>query len=405
VDAPGKQIAVVNYDFNNNGQIDRADSGGGGYLGAAGTDCLTEGACVASRGAWGGAPGTARLQDAFQSNNEGTNLSMFCNNGCGDLPGQDLVTNTGSLPSFNQETKLGAQIFKLLATKDVKDQTQRCFVNNGQTAIPCGAACTAAGGVCQDAKVPLWDPQVENVFGFAQNNATCAWESLNAVGTPGANVTNAPFNSTVSGIFLAERVQSSGTRNTFRETFMVNQDSSHAEFRTFTGTTENGADKADCTSIIKPGPGAVLATKNYNEFATEGGVLTCLQSGNCKLNGIGYANSDAVCADTGSNCYDVPVEGVDPETNNMRDMVRCGMYRYWGPLACGLGKRPTNAFFTAHRNALGAGNQAILAFTGTEAYIPRAQVAFFKEFTDAQYTMEFTPQGCPVAPNPPAPKP
>src|SRR5262249_31295368 len=227
--------------------------------------------------------------------------------------------------------------------------------------------------------------------------------SIGAVGTLNVN-TSPPFNVTASGIFLSQRVQSSGTRNTFRATFMQNTDNSHSEFRNFVGTTEQPTGVANCTSLILGG-GAVLGRKNYNQFSTEGGVLTCLQSGNCKQNGIGYANSDALCADTGSNCYDAVVEGVDPETNNMRDMVRCGMYRFWGPLACGSGLLGSNAHVTALRNALGNGNQGNIAFANTEAYVPKGQVSFSKDFADAQYTMQSTPPNCPIAPNPPAPKP
>src|SRR5262249_15534322 len=196
-----------------------------------------------------------RIQDANGNaggvNSESTSLTMYCHNGCGDLPGQNLITlATGPLPPFgSDQTVLGAQIFKLLVTKDVRDATQRCFINNRQTGIPCGAACTTAGGVCSNAKVQLWDPQIENIFGQALNNSTCAWESIGAVGTLNVN-TSPPFNVTASGIFLPQRVQSSGTRNTFRATFMQNTDNSHSEFRNFVGTTEQPTGVANCTSLI-----------------------------------------------------------------------------------------------------------------------------------------------------------
>ena len=69
------------------------------------------------------------------------------------------------------------------------------------------------------------------------------------------------------------------------------------------------------------------------------------------------------------------VEGVDPDAavlaappNTLKDLVKCGHYRFWGPLAGGVGTHNPggSAFITAHRAALK--NKAV--YVNALAYLP-----------------------------------
>ena len=63
-------------------------------------------------------------------------------------------------------------------------------------------------------------------------------------------------------------------------------------------------------------------------FNTNGDVVNCVET---KTGAIGYVDATDDTPDT----YGVPVEGVDPDTNDLATLVKCGHYRWWGPLAGG----------------------------------------------------------------------
>ena len=97
------------------------------------------------------------------------------------------------------------------------------------------------------------------------------------------------------------------------------------------------------------------------------------------------------------------VEGVDPDAavlaaapNSLKDLVKCGHYRFWGPLAGGVGTHNAggSAFITAHRAALK--NKAV--FVNAVAYLPLNSVGFTKNATDGAYSISFLPTSCPAAP-------
>jgi len=124
--------------------------------------------------------------------------------------------------------------------------------------------------------------------------------------------------------------------------------------------------------------------------------------GNCLATftgGFGYVDADRFEA----GFYGAVVEGVDPDAavlasspQTLKDMVRCGHYRYWGPLAGGVGSHNPGGspFITAHR--AGLKNKAV--FTNAVAYLPLNSVGFVKSATDGAYSIQFVPTTCPAAP-------
>jgi hypothetical protein len=88
--------------------------------------------------------------------------------------------------------------------------------------------------------------------------------------------------------------------------------------------------------------------------------------------------------------------------------VKCGHYRWWGPLAGGRPDDPGlsdrgNVVATAHENAHRAAlsNPAV----ATDFYIPFGNaalggVAVRKNVTDGAYGVFFAPTGCPAQPDP-----
>jgi hypothetical protein len=318
-----------------------------------------------------------------------------------DLPSGDF--HPTARPPVQDETRFGAQIMKLLVTKDVRAQTQQCFntATNRMVGIPCDtganiAACNALPGhACQDAKVALYKEQIENIFGDGGATSVCKWEAIGAVGTPGG----APF--TGSNINLALRVFDSGTRNTFTENWMLNTDGTKNEFRATPAPPGPSPTPMTCAGVPSPN----FAQKRYSEYSTGDGVENGLAAGTEKTNGVGYVDVDRTCSSGGVvNCYDAVIAGVDPETNDMKQMVKCGMYNYWGPLSCGTGRRNGNVA-SATLLRYQAGLSSVVPYFYQDSYLAKNGVAFWKLFTDGPTTQEFVPTGCPVQPNPPARKP
>ena len=129
-----------------------------------------------------------------------------------------------------------------------------------------------------------------------------------------------------------------------------------------------------------------------------GDVVNCVEA---RDGAIGYVDN----ADESTNSYSAIVEGVDPETNDLKTLVRCGHYRWWGPLAGGRPNDPAlsdrgnvtpTASETAHRFAL----SSVPAFASFKAYLPfgtasQGGVAIRKNVTDGSYTLRFRPRAAP----------
>ena len=118
---------------------------------------------------------------------------------------------------------------------------------------------------------------------------------------------------------------------------------------------------------------------------------------NCVANNagaIGYVNASRT-----GNFYNVPLEGVDPDTNDLRTLVACGLYRFWGPLAGAETTTDQSDLKDAHKKAIASS----FVFPAGDDYVPFGSVAFRKDNADNLYYLGFLPPAtCPGAINPPA---
>jgi hypothetical protein len=285
--------------------------------------------------------------------NETTNLKLSCDTGFADLPPGDFLPPRDG---FNGQDVFGAQIFKLAVSRDVHDST------------------------ASDGKVHLNDPQIENLFGQPVNNSVCA---LNHVGAASSTTTN---------VTACIRPAGSGTRETFRNTWMADTAGSKLQAEDTNGGS-NGT-TASCAQTKEAG-GLQFATKRIKLGNGNADVINCLNTFGAAF---GYVDADRF----DPAFYGAVVEGVDPDAavtasspRTLKDLVRCGHYRWWGPLAGGLGTHnPGSAFVTAHRAALK--NPAVYA--ASVAYLPLDGVGFTKTATDGFYSISFVPTSCPAAP-------
>ncbi len=297
--------------------------------------------------------------------NETFNLSLYCDTGYADLPTTDFIAPTLNTQTFQEAIVHGAQIFKFIASNDVHE----------------------IGDV--NGKVSLNDPQVEALFSAPGSAGLCNWSSLGS-----------EAGSTNDNVNLCIRDAGSGTKETFRNTWLLNARGFTAEATGVSTGTSGG-----CLQSLEGG-GALNSTKTAFSFTTNGDVVNCVES---RTGTIGYVD----VADDTPGSYGVPVEGVDPDTNDLALLAKCGLYRWWGPLAGGRVNAdpvseggttsdragPATIHETGHRNALSNPGVA------TDFYVPFGSaalggVALRKTVTDGAYTVGFAPTGCPAQPNP-----
>jgi len=309
-------------------------------------------------------PGTQTVVRPSGSN-ETFNLSLQCDTGYADLPTSDFIAPSLNTQQFSDSIVQGAQIFKFIVSNDVH-------------------------GVGDNAeKIALNDPQVENLFATPGSGAICNWRDVGGdAGTTNDNVN------------ICVRDPGSGTKETFRNTWLRNGAGDKAEaVGTSTGTA------GSCLQQLEGG-GSRASTKTVYSIGGNGDVVTCVES---RSGAIGYVD----LADDTVNSYSAIVEGVDPDTNDVKELVKCGHYRWWGPLAGGRPNNPAlsdrgnatpTASETAHRFAL----SSVAAFVNFEAYLPFGSaslggVAVRKNVTDGSYALAFSPVGCPAQPAAPGP--
>jgi hypothetical protein len=164
----------------------------------------------------------------------------------------------------------------------------------------------------------------------------------------------------------------------------------------------------DCESFDEgPALTTTITSKNYIEAPTSGDEANCIAGtgiGTGFTGQVGYVNASR----TNANWYSVPVFGVDPDAQTaaqLRNLVKCGMYPYWGPLTGGRGgAADPSGFTTAHFNALQS--ELIFDTSLVPDYLPLGSlsdgVAFTKDVTDGAYSMKFKPGSCDgFVPNPP----
>ena len=149
--------------------------------------------------------------------------------------------------------------------------------------------------------------------------------------------------------------------------------------------------------LIKPeGGGTQVASKRVklNSLITD--QVNCLDT----FSGS-FTYLDADRFDPG--IYAPVVDGVDPDAailapagQTLKDLVKCGAYRYWGPLASGIGGRNPSGtpYITAHLAAL----KKPAVYAAGNAYLPLPAIGFAKTATDGAYTIAFVPTTCPGAP-------
>jgi hypothetical protein len=289
------------------------------------------------------------------ANNESTNLKLSCDTGFADLPPGDFLPPRDP---FNQQDVFGAQIFKIAASRDTH------------------------GSAGNDSKVHLNDPQVEGIFGEPANNSVCRLNHVGATSTASSqNVT------------ACIRPAGSGSRETFRNTFMADTAGSKTQSEDNSGV--QGGTVTTCIQTREAG-GSQIAQKRVKLGSGNADVINCLAS---FTGSFGYVDADRFDA----SFYGAVLEGVDPDAavlaaspQSLKDEVKCGHYRFWGPLAGGVGARNAggSAFITAHRAALKNG----AVYTNALAYLPLGKVGFTKNATDGSYSMQFVPTSCSSAP-------
>ena len=295
--------------------------------------------------------------------NETFNLQLQCDTGYADLPTSDFIDPNLNSKAFADPQTPGAQIFKFIASNDLH----------------------AVGNATK--KIALVDPQIENLFAAPGTTSICNWKDVGGdAATTNDNVT------------ICQRDPGSGTKETFRNTWLLNAKGSTTE-----GVGSSAGVSGNCLQTIEPATGN-LSTKTFFSLGGTNDVQNCVET---RQGSIGYTDA----SDDTPNSYGVPVEGVDPDTNDLKLLVKCGQYRFWGPLAGGRPNNPAlsdrgnataTAAETAHRFALASP----AAFPSAVAYLPfgsasQGGVAVRKNVTDGAYTLGFRPNNCPAQPNPP----
>jgi len=332
-----QQFCVVNYDLNSNGSIANDQTGAaapGGLINL-----------------------TTKSDLTTLTGNESTNLKLSCDTGFADLPPGDFLPPKDP---FNQQDVFGAQIFKIAISRDTHDSTGT------------------------DKKVHLNDPQIEALFGEPAGNSVCR---LNHVGATSTAVSQ--------NVTACIRAAGSGSRETFRNTFMADTAGSKTQSEDASGV-QNGTTTSCVQPKQAPPGGSQIASKRVKTNPGNADVINCLGS---FTGSFGYIDADRF----DNSFYGAVVEGVDPDAatlaaapQTLKDEVRCGHYRYWGPLAGGVGQHNPGGsqFITAHRAALKNGT----VYTNALAYLPLGAVGFTKNATDGSYSVSFVPTACSGAP-------
>jgi hypothetical protein len=314
-------------------------------------------------------PGAITRLGGASATNETTNLKLTCDTAFADLPPTDFIQASLNTQSFQNQDTFGAQIFKLIASRDV-------HANGAPTK-----------------KVQLAKPQIEGMWNAWSASTTCSWQQLGAQSNLAPGIASDP---NTTDINVCYRTLGSGTREVFRNTWDANTKGDAQQ-----GTGSLTGLRQGCGQRI----GSITGTSHaFFKTLIEGGgtndVKLCVQQ---RAGSVGYV--DAFVHPTTNEFYSVPVDGVDADTNDLKLLTRCGLYRYWGPLAGGTGSRfaSVSVNATQHRAAMKVPN----IFVNNEAYLPTNGINYNKTATDGAYSSQFvsTANGaadaCPGTINPP----
>jgi len=319
------------------------------------------------------APGVITKRGQLDPNNETTNLNLSCDTGFADLPPTDFIQASLNTLTFANQDTFGAQIFKFIASKDV-------HANGSATR-----------------KVQLAKPQLEGIFNAWSSQTTCSWQQVGADSAvhhlPGPPLSGTDMN-------VCYRALGSGTREVFRNTFDANtKGDANQGTGSVAGVTQTCAQRLGSVTA----PANTPFRKTLFENGGSNDVKTCVTTNQGSIGYVdGFINADPISP----AFYGVPVEGVDPDTNDLKQLTRCGLYRYWGPLAGGTGGRLGGIATdpkTGHRFAM----KVPQIFTSNESYLPFTGLNYSKSATDgasiAQFVSTAPPatDACPGAINPP----
>jgi hypothetical protein len=289
------------------------------------------------------------------SGNETTNLKLSCDTAVSAPPTGDFLPAQDPLKSAEVT---GALIYKIAASRDTH----------------------AIGS--NDTKVHLVLPQLEALFGDPASNSACT------LGTIGAASTQSSQNATI-----CTRKSGSGAREVFRLSFMANTEGTKNQSEDTSGVA-NGT-ITSCLQTKETG-GLVTASKRVKVGNLITDQINCVDSFSGSFT---YLDADRFDA----GIYGVVLEGVDPDAaiaapagKTLKDLVKCGQYRFWGPLTSGVGPRNGGAsdFITAHRAAL----KSASVYANAQAYLPVGKIGFVKAATDGAYSIAFVPTTCPGTP-------
>ncbi|HXK21509.1 MAG TPA: hypothetical protein VMS55_02410 [Myxococcota bacterium] len=290
---------------------------------------------------------------AAAASNESTNTRLTCDTGFADLPPADFESPSFNTQTFSNQTTTGAQIFKIIAHKSVYTQAH-----------------PGPGGT---QKINLQMPQVEALFGATGLGVdACSWKAVGG----------AVNGDTDNKIKVCFREDGSGTRETFRNTFMLTPQGQHPM-----GTTVGSF---SCTARDESPGTSTTVSKSFQVNTTGGDESACVAG---TIGAVGYVNASR----TNANYYSPVVFGVDPQTADLRNLVKCGQYPYWGPLTGGTGIHSafllTNVYVAAHLQSL---KDSFVFSTGSD-YLPlgglQTGVAFDKALTASYYNAKYTANG------------
>ncbi|HTO05719.1 MAG TPA: hypothetical protein VMR86_01575 [Myxococcota bacterium] len=309
------------------------------------------------------APGVITKLGQLNAANETTNLTMSCDTGFADLPPTDFIQASLNTLTFANQDTFGAQIFKIVASKDVH-----------------------ANGT-NNKKVQLAKPQIEGIFNAWSGQTTCSWQQVGAdSGTH--HVAGPPLSGTDMNVCY--RALGSGTREVFRNTWDANTkgDANQGQGSTV-GITNTCAQRLG--SITAPANTPFRKTLIENGGTND--VKTCVST---NLGAVGYVDGFINTDPANPLFYGVPVDGVDPDTNDLKLLTRCGLYRYWGPLAGGTGGRLGGIATdpkTGHRFAM----KVAQIFVTNESYLPSNGLNYNKTATDGASVTQFVSPAFPAA--------
>jgi len=306
---------------------------------------------------------------------ETSNLALQCTLGLSDVPPDDFADASLNSITMSNQTTVGAQIFKVVASSNVRPSGLQ-FASDSTN------------------KIALNLPQLQGLFGGANSGTdACSWKDAGGqvVGDAAGKIT------------VCFREDGSGTRETYRNTWMLEKNGQHPM-----GTTAGtfGCDQAD-----EGGTTDTLTTKNFVLSNGSGNMANCMEATGVGtgFNGqIGYLNAstqDTSKTSGSRRFYSVVLNGIDIDAYeqsaggaaSVQNLVKCGQYPFWGVETAGTGGQvDPSSFVQAQENALGS--TTLWNTTNNPDYLPAGNgtngIAYIKNRVSAQYFVQFQSSNC-----------